>query len=217
MELPSTVSDYESLSPWERIERLFSEFEDDEILITSSFGSSSSLLLHMVSRIKPQHPIYFIDTSYSFPETLTYKKIFTEKYDLNVIDIHAKENRQRFTQQNESWKLNQDLCCFINKVEPLNTLKKDHSVWISGLLGYQNANRQGMNIFEPKSSILKFHPLIDMKENEAELYRLIYELPSHPLTNKGYGSIGCTHCTKKGDGRKGRWAETSKSECGLHV
>jgi phosphoadenosine phosphosulfate reductase len=36
------------------------------------------------------------------------------------------------------------------------------------------------------------------------------------LEAKGYGSIGCEHCTQPGQGREGRWAGTNKTECGLH-
>ncbi|NDD36140.1 MAG: phosphoadenylyl-sulfate reductase, partial [Flavobacteriia bacterium] len=42
-------------------------------------------------------------------------------------------------------------------------------------------------------------------------------LPFHPLQSKGYFSIGCTHCTKPGKGRKGRWNNSPKTECGLHL
>ena len=42
-------------------------------------------------------------------------------------------------------------------------------------------------------------------------------LPSHPLHDRGYDSIGCTHCTLAGSGREGRWAGSEKTECGLHA
>ncbi|HSU70380.1 MAG TPA: phosphoadenosine phosphosulfate reductase family protein, partial [Micrococcaceae bacterium] len=46
-------------------------------------------------------------------------------------------------------------------------------------------------------------------------------LPVNPLLAQGYPSIGCAPCTKKvapgEDPRSGRWAGTTKTECGLHV
>ena len=42
-------------------------------------------------------------------------------------------------------------------------------------------------------------------------------LPVNPLHERGYASIGCTHCTLPGDGRAGRWAGKGKTECGLHL
>jgi phosphoadenosine phosphosulfate reductase len=43
----------------------------------------------------------------------------------------------------------------------------------------------------------------------------------HPLTHRGYRSIGCAPTTRPvaegEDPRAGRWAGLDKSECGLHV
>jgi phosphoadenosine phosphosulfate reductase len=42
-------------------------------------------------------------------------------------------------------------------------------------------------------------------------------LPYNELHDRGYASIGCTHCTQPGAGREGRWEGFAKTECGLHV
>ena len=44
-----------------------------------------------------------------------------------------------------------------------------------------------------------------------------YNLSEHPLLSQGYASVGCTHCTMKGDNRSGRWTGNEKVECGLHL
>ena len=47
-----------------------------------------------------------------------------------------------------------------------------------------------------------------------------HRIPYNPLHDRGYPSIGCTHCTQPvGPGassRDGRWVGTSKSECGIN-
>src|SRR6185503_3991086 len=43
------------------------------------------------------------------------------------------------------------------------------------------------------------------------------DLPVNELHERGYASIGCTHCTAPGTGRDGRWAGGDKTECGLHA
>jgi len=60
-------------------------------------------------------------------------------------------------------------------------------------------------------------PLIDITEGEFLFHLEKDKLPRHPLEAKGYGSIGCHHCTRPGQGRAGRWAGKDKDECGLHV
>jgi len=209
--------DYKKSGPKERIERLFDEYDEKDILITSSFGTTSAVLLHVISQVKPDHPIYFIDTNYLFKETIEYKNQLTDRLSLNVIDVQPQSNKHRFTNENKTYQYHHNLCCFINKVQPLNEVKANHKIWISGLLAYQNANRQNLNIFESKKGILKFHPILDMTKNEVELYHYIYDLPQHDLLNDGYSSLGCTHCTQKGAEREGRWSGVSKTECGLHV
>jgi phosphoadenosine phosphosulfate reductase len=48
-----------------------------------------------------------------------------------------------------------------------------------------------------------------------------HDVPYNPLHDRGYPSIGCTHCTSPvnpgEDPRSGRWRGTEKTECGLHV
>jgi 3'-phosphoadenosine 5'-phosphosulfate sulfotransferase (PAPS reductase)/FAD synthetase len=48
-----------------------------------------------------------------------------------------------------------------------------------------------------------------------------HDLPSHPLFEQGYTSIGCAPCTRPilagEDERAGRWAGRGKTECGLHT
>lgn len=216
-EINSWNKQFTPLSPAERLKTLFEQIDEKQILVTSSFGSTSVLLLHMLSKARPGFPVYFIDTGYHFDATLEYKETLASQFDLKIISVGAEERKHRFTRENETWRYNNDLCCFINKVTPVDELKASHKIWISGLLRFQNANREKMEVFEEKSGIIKFHPIIDMTQEEVSLYRKIYDLPIHPLLDKGYDSIGCTHCTVKGNGRTGRWIDSDKSECGLHV
>lgn len=215
-DIASWNKQYALLSPLERLQTLFEEVEEKEVLFTSSFGSTSAILLHMLSKVRPGFPVYFIDTGYHFEETLAYRELLGEQLSLTIIDTGAEERKHRFTKENETWRRNQDLCCFINKVSPVDALKSRHRIWISGLLRFQNANREKMSLFEQRKGILKFHPIIDMSPEEVALYRQVYELPPHPLVGQGYDSIGCHHCTAKGSGRDGRWADSAKTECGLH-
>ena len=208
--------EYESYSGLDRLEKIFSEFDPERILVTSSFGATSAILLHMVSKVAPGHPIYFVNTGYLFEETLAYKEAMTEQLDLNVIDVGATENHHAFTKNNESWKYNSDLCCFINKVNPTDQLREGKDIWLSGLMRFQNENRKTLRIFEPRDDLLKFHPIVDMTSEDVQTYTTIYELPFNPLIYQGYGSLGCTHCTAKGEGREGRWLNNAKTECGLH-
>ncbi|MBL6447300.1 phosphoadenylyl-sulfate reductase [Fulvivirga sp. 29W222] len=217
MNLQEANEEYSSKTPEERLKMLFQNHPSSDILVTSSFGTSSVVLLHMISRVAPEHPIHFIDTTFHFDETLDFKDRLIRQLNLNVVNVKARSNKNKFTHDNKTWKYNPDLCCYINKVEPLDQVKKPFKFWISGLMAHQNDSRKDMDIFQRKGELIKFHPLIDLSPSDVALYQLLHELPIHPLAGQGYSSIGCFHCTKKGAGRSGRWADTTKTECGLHA
>lgn len=197
-----------------RVAQVFNSFKD--VLVTSSFGTTSAVLLHIVSRIKPECPIYFIDTGYHFEETMAYKKRLSRLLDLYVIDLRPGPANHAMTQNENLWEQDPDKCCAINKVEPLSRIKNKYKVWMSGLIGFQNRHRSTLEILDDDNELIKFYPLIDWNTSLVEEYIEVHGLPQHPLKAKGYDSVGCTHCTAPGAGRDGRWHDLSKTECGLH-
>lgn len=186
-------------------------------LITTSFGTTSALMLHVVSRVRPGFPIHFIDTGYLFEETIAYKEELTRLLDLNIITHKPEVSAHEATRVSQLWETDPDACCSVNKVAPLEEAKKKHQVWISGLLGYSNGYRSGLDIFQKRTDIFRFYPFIDWTEAQVLDYFEYFGLPRHPLERFGYSSLGCTHCTLKGAGREGRWSGTGKTECGLHT
>ncbi|MEX0607981.1 MAG: phosphoadenylyl-sulfate reductase [Balneolaceae bacterium] len=201
-----------------RLAHILNKFRD-EVLITTSVGTTSALLIHMISRIRPNHPIHFINTGYLFSETLEYKNLLIEKYGVNIIDHSPDKAKHQLTENEKMWTHNQDLCCHYNKVDPLERIqsKKEYKVWISGLIGYQNNYRNGLNFVQKKEGLYRFYPLIDWTREMVDEYFDNYQLPRHPLEQFGYDSLGCTHCTSKGEHRNGRWGNSGKTECGLHL
>ena len=171
----------------------------------------------MFNQIEPQQLIHFIDTTYHFTETWTYRRQLTDLLHLEVFDVLPADWKNKFTQEDQTWTKDPNLCCSINKVEPLDKLKPDFDVWVSGLMAYQNTERKRKNVFEKSGNLLKFHPIIDMTESQMNDYFAAHHLPHHPMQRLGYDSIGCAQCTVKGKGRSGRWLGKSKTECGLHL
>jgi phosphoadenosine phosphosulfate reductase len=201
----------------ERLIALYEIFTPEEILVTSSFGASSPLLLHLLADICPNQPVHFIDTTYHFEETLTFRNFLIERYKLNVVNIFPDANENILTKEEQWWFTKPDECCAVNKVKPLASLKSKYKVWISGIMGFQTPQRLNMSIFENQNGLLKFNPFIDLTEGEYLYWSSLYKLPEHPLTALGFDSIGCMPCTSRGQGRNGRWAGKAKIECGLHL
>ena len=68
--------------------------------------------------------------------------------------------------------------------------------------------------------VFKIHPLADWDEKRVWAYINVNEIPSNPLHDAGYRSIGCIPCTRPTspdeEERAGRWAGSDKLECGIH-
>lgn len=208
---------YQPLGFEARIAQLYRDFPVESVLVTSSFAATSAYFLHIVHSIEPRQKIAFIDTGYHFPETLAYRDELARRFGLEVFSIRAEDWKHQFTREDRTWEKNPDFCCSINKVEPLEAIKPQYRVWVSSLMGWQTDERAGMAIFELRRGMLKFNPMIDVTREARDAYIATHDLPVHPLVPQGYASIGCTHCTVKGEGRSGRWVGKPKTECGLHL
>ena len=124
-DLKSLNKKYELLSPIQRIRELYEDFGKDNILLTSSFGTSSIILLYMYHVVNSDQPIHFLETTYHFKETMQYKTLLTNLFNLNVVMLKPAEWENDFTKKDETWKKDPDLCCSINNVKPLNSKKQN--------------------------------------------------------------------------------------------
>ena len=205
-----------NLTPERRLATLFDLF--DNVLVTSSFGASAIYLLHLVQRVRPGHPIYFLDTGYHFDETHAYRQRLAQQYGFNIQIIRPDADAHQATREAQLWATDPDACCAVNKVAPMDELVRNggHDLWLSGLMNWQSPQRQQRHLLEHDGRILKAYPILDVSPEDVQGYLQAHSLPVHPLVYAGYASIGCTHCTQPGQGREGRWAGTAKTECGLH-
>lgn len=208
---------YSDLNPIQRLRRLFADFHHDDILVTSSFGTTSGILMGMVSKAAPGHPIHFIDTTFCFRKTISYKESLTDILGLNIVHILPTIEDNEMARSTKLWETDTDKCCNLNKTKPFEPYKAKKKIWVSGLLMNQTPFRKNLKIFERRGSIIKMHPNIDTSALQFDMFLADNNIPPHPLKLEGFGSVGCTHCTLKGDGRSGRWAGTDKSECGIHL
>jgi len=217
VDISALNASYADLSVYKRVEQLYADFDQKDIMLTSSFAATSAFLLKVFSDINKSQVVYFIDTGYHFKETLIYKEYLTQLYDLNVKSIQAAPAKHELTSSTEMWKTQPNRCCHYNKVEPLGSIKKKYKIWVSGLMQWQSDFRNSLNIFEEREEIMKFYPLLDIDFIGRDAFIRDHHLPFHPLKSKGYSSIGCQHCTVPGEDRSGRWNNSPKTECGLHL
>ena len=209
--------EFKPLSINQRLKRLRHYFNPQQTMMTSSFGTKSVYLLHHIFESIPDQHIYFLDTKYHFKETLEYKETLRKEFNLRLTYVYPDKKQNDLTTNEQWWVDHPRMCCTANKIAPLEPYIHLHKIWISGLMAHQTEHRSRFKIFEQQGDIVKFHPIIDCTDEEVQKYIDENKLPRHPLEKHGYGSVGCTHCTFKGNGRSGRWQGTTQKECGIHL
>ena len=102
------------------------------------------------------------------------------------------------------WERNPTLCCAIRKVEPLGRALGDLDAWITGLRRDQSPTRRiAPKVgWDEQHELWKANPLADWDDARCRAYIEERGLPFNELHDRGYASIGCTHCTKPGAGRE---------------
>jgi phosphoadenosine phosphosulfate reductase len=198
-----------------------------QVAMTSSFQNSGVVLMQMVRKLAFGFPIFFIDTGFHFPETLEFKARLTREWKLNVHTIIPRLSRKKLEKEHGPllYERDPDLCCRLNKVVPLDNLRKEIGLsnWISALRKDQSETRRDLApAMTDAEGNLRIHPLAEWTREMVWDYIRENRLPYHPLYDQGYTSIGCFPpcCTSKngleGDERAGRWQGKMKTECGLH-
>ena len=205
-------TDLESLSAQEVLAHVVDEYHP-RLYVACSFQKEASAILDMLLAIEPQARVFTLDTGVLFPETYETWRRIEARYGIEI-DVY------RGDWIDGLWQRDPDACCGMRKVEPLERALSEVDAWITGLRRDQSPARAetpklGEDSGHPGK--LKCAPLADWTEKDVWRYIAERDVPYHPLHDRGYASIGCTHCTSPGGGRDGRWAGTDKIECGLHL
>jgi phosphoadenosine phosphosulfate reductase len=223
LEIERLSDEFETKTPQEIITWAIDTFWP-QIVLSSSFQTQSMPLLHMATRIRRDLLVFFLDTGYHFWDTLIFREQLASKWHLNVLDLYRDRRWDVFARQHTRTLPLEDpnLCCFIHKVQPMQTALKDMLAWISGIRRDQTSERAKAKILElQEDGLLKLNPLLNWTKADVKRYAEEHNLPSHPLFEKGYRSIGCAPCTVaiglNDDERAGRWTGLGKTECGLHT
>jgi phosphoadenosine phosphosulfate reductase len=228
LELPSldkeALESLEQTAATDRVRWAHEQFGDGLVLSTS-FGVQSAVMLHLVNTLIPGIPIIFIDTGYLFPETYRFAEQLSERLQLNLKTYHPlKSAAHQEATHGKLWE--QGLAGLeeynkLNKVEPMNRAVKElgASAWLSGLRRQQASSRLERPVAQKQNKTWKIYPILDWSDRNIYQYLSENDLPYHPLWDRGYVSVGDWHSTTKL--REGMQAEDTrfgglKRECGLH-
>jgi phosphoadenosine phosphosulfate reductase len=190
------------------------------VALACSFQKEESVLLDLLFGLDPGARVFALDTHVLFPETYAVWREVERRYRTRVEVFQGPSlGRQAAVHGDELWRRNPELCCSIRKVAPLNEALAGLDAWITGLRRDQSPTRADAPKlgWDGSHGLWKANPLADWTDEDCWAYVRDRDLPYNELHDRGYASIGCTHCTRPGAGRDGRWAGLAKTECGLHV
>jgi phosphoadenosine phosphosulfate reductase len=196
------------------------------LALSTSFGATSAVMLHLVARFAPATKIICIDTGYLFPETYRFADELTRSLGLEVRWYSAKISGPRqealYGKLWEQGPEGVDRYLELNKVEPMERALKELGItaWMAGLRREQTEHRRALRSVVLQNGRIKIHPILSLTEAEIEAYMAEHDLPLHPLVAEGYRSIGDHHSTLPTtpdmDPRDGRVLGKAR-ECGLHL
>ena len=221
---PSFSVDNETKGALDVLQWAFEHYNDD-IVYACSFGIEGIVLIDLISKVKKDAEVVFLDTCLHFQETYEIIERVKEKYaELKIVmktpAITLEEQAALFG--DELWRHDPNKCCQLRKVIPLQEVLGGVTAWISGLRREQSPTRRHVEYLnkDEKFKSIKICPLIHWTWKDVWRYVYEHQLHYNPLHDKGYPSIGCKPCTSPAqnldDLRSGRWAGHQKIECGIH-
>ena len=160
-----------------------------------------------------------------FDETLVYQQEVAALLGLTNVRVVTPSRDAVFLRDTEGLlhQADVDACCTLRKTEPLDAALNGFGSWVTGRKRFQNGSRTALPVFEkdPSTMRIKVNPLAGWRRDQVGYYITAHDLPRHPLVAKGFPSIGCRPCTHAvgvaDNPRAGRWKDSVKTECGIHV
>lgn len=212
----------------QRIVQWSAEAFGDGLVMSTSFGIQSAVMLHLVTQVVPDIPVIWVDTGYLPAKTYQFAEMLTKRLNLNVKVYQSDLSPARMEALYGKLWTKTDLESLnlydrIRKVEPMQRALQDFKVtaWLAGLRADQTQHRRSLEVVNQQADIYKVLPILRWTSKEVYYYLKDNDLPYHPLYDEGYMTVGDWHSSRPitaadSDERDTRFHGV-KQECGLHL
>lgn len=173
-----------------------------------------AVVVDLAVRLDPSVEVFFLDTGFHFVETYRTAARLERRYGLDLARLEPEDDEPAVYDRDGC-----DACCAGRKSAPMARYLESKAAWVSGLRRAESPTRAGARAVEwdARHGLVKINPIVAWSDADVARYVAAHDLIVNPLLERGYDSVGCAPCTLPGRGREGRWAGTTKTECGLHV
>ncbi|MBE9124644.1 MULTISPECIES: phosphoadenylyl-sulfate reductase [unclassified Coleofasciculus] len=206
------------------------------LVMSTSFGIQSALMLHLVTRVVPDIPVIWVDTGYLPPKTYRFAEQLTARLNLNLKVYQSLISPARmealygrlWTQDDIEGMVAEasrsiDHYNQMRKVEPMHRALRElqATAWLAGLRTEQTNHRKTLRRFDIQSGIYKVLPILHWSTQDVDEYFKVHNLPYHPLRELGYATVGDWHSSRPVTAADQHERDTRfggiKQECGLHL
>ncbi len=199
----------------------------DRLALISALGPQTLVVIDLLHRMGADIPVLMLDTGLLFPETYALRLRLQARYGIRIRAVTADLTLEAQAQEHGEalWERAPDRCCAMRKTQPLRTVLADLDGWITGLRRDQGPTRAHTETvaWDARHGLWKVSPLAHWSRDQVFAYLRAHDVPTNPLLDRGFRSVGCMPCTRAAtpdddptDERAGRWAGSEKTECGLH-
>lgn len=199
------------------------------LIFATSFGPEDQIILHLLAEQDLDVDIVTLDTGRLFPQTYELWAETERRYGRRIRAFYPQHDKlEALTEKHgiDGFYASRDArlaCCDVRKVAPLNRALAGAAGWIVGLRADQSRHRKGTALLAfDERQLFKLSPLLDWTRRAVSDFTAAHRIPTNPLHEQGFVSIGCAPCTRSiapGEPeRAGRWwwESDEKKECGLH-
>jgi len=199
----------------------------DDLVLSTSFGIQSAVMLHLANDVAPGIPVVWVDTGYLPEETYRFAEELTQRLDLNLHVATAKLSPARMEAlHGKLWEgSREDLDTYhrLRKVEPLERALRGlgAKALLSGVRADQTNHRATLPRVGEHNRRAKVLPLLHWTSREVHTYLKEHDLPYHPFFELGYATVGDWHSSRPAGAedehaRDGRFSGRTQ-ECGIHL
>ena len=200
----------------------------EHLVMSTSFGIQSAVMLHLVTQVIPHIPVIWIDTGYLPKETYLFAEELTKRLNLNLYVYQSDISPARMeATHGKLWEKKDidslNLYDRIRKVEPMQKALKELNAraWLAGLRQNQTQFRKQLDIVNKQGNQYKILPILKWNSRDVYQYLTEHELPYHPYFDQGYVSVGDWHSSRPlsldDHSERDTRFHGVKQECGLHL
>jgi phosphoadenosine phosphosulfate reductase len=155
--------------------------------VSTSFGPSAAVMLHLVSRIDPSVPVVWVDTGYNLRDTYVVAEKLIQMLPLNMQVYTPRISAERWNAvyggipQLDDPELHEEFTRNI-KLEPferaLSELRPE--LWLTGIRRDETDFRRSLDIvsWDQRRGMLRVAPIFDWSEEDLQAYLAEHGLPS---------------------------------------